>query len=125
MPVELAKDVIGLREIGAAGAERILELALGDLAVAISVDLREQIFQRILATRRLEGRSGLALRREQGAHGFRRNLRTAAGGGASAGALRIRGSVRLEGEQVWLVLTGTRRLRLLRRHQAKQAVDRG
>ena len=45
--VELAKDIVGLREIGAAGAERALELVLGDLAVAIGIDLREQVFQRI------------------------------------------------------------------------------
>src|SRR5262245_34151529 len=123
--VELAEDVIGLRSVGSAGAERILELVLGDLAVTVGIDLREQIFQRILAARRLEGRSRLALRRQERTHGFRRNMRTAAGRKACAGALRIRCSVRLEGEQVWLVLTGTRRLRLLWRHQAKQAVDRG
>src|SRR5262245_48058491 len=52
-------------------------------------------------------------------------MRTAATRRACAGALRIRRGIRLEGEQVWLVLTGTRRLRLLRRHQAEQAVDRG
>ncbi len=44
--VELVEDVVGLGEVGAAGAKRVLEFRLADLAVAIGVDLREQILQR-------------------------------------------------------------------------------
>ena len=44
--VELAEHAVGLRQIGAAGAERLFEFRLADLAVAVAVDLREQILQR-------------------------------------------------------------------------------
>ena len=44
--VELAEDVVGLREVGAAGAERIFKFRFGDLSVTIGVDLREQVLQR-------------------------------------------------------------------------------
>ena len=44
--VELVEDVVGLREVGAAGAERVFEFRFADLAVAIGVDLREQVLQR-------------------------------------------------------------------------------
>ena len=45
--VELAEHVVGLREVGAAGAERVFEFGLADLAVAIGIDLREQVLQRV------------------------------------------------------------------------------
>ena len=43
--VELVEDVIGLREVGTAGAERVLEFGLADLSVAIGIDLGEQVLQ--------------------------------------------------------------------------------
>ena len=45
--VELAEDIVGLSNIRSAGAERVLEFRLADLPVAIGIDLREQILQRI------------------------------------------------------------------------------
>src|SRR6201996_7824396 len=65
--VELVENAVGLRGVGAAGAERVFEFRFCDLAVAIGVDLREQVLQR--------GR--LALRRQQRLHGGGRNLRSA------------------------------------------------
>ena len=50
--IELGEHVVGLREIGAAGAERVLEFGLGDLAVAVGVDLREQSFSASRSRRR-------------------------------------------------------------------------
>ena len=79
--VELAEHAVGLREIGAAGAERLFEFRLGDLAVAVAIDLREQVLQRggaALGSRGRRSRRGLALCVEQRAHGLRRYLRTAA-----------------------------------------------
>src|SRR4051812_27713255 len=79
--VELAEHAVGLRQIGAAGAERLFEFRFGDLAVAVAVDLREQILQRAGAALGCRGRRpcrGLALCVEQRAHGLRRYLRTAA-----------------------------------------------
>ena len=43
--VELAEHIVGLREVGAAGAECVFKFRFGDLAIAIAVDLREQILQ--------------------------------------------------------------------------------
>ena len=54
--VELAENIIGLRNIGAAGAERALELGLADLTVAVAVDLREQILQRVRCAHGSAGR---------------------------------------------------------------------
>ena len=69
-----------LSRIGAAGAKRGLEFRFGELAVAIAIDLREQVLQRIRAARRTPRSPGpgLALRSEQRAHGCRRDLRTLA-----------------------------------------------
>ena len=46
--VELAEHIVGLRDVGSAGAERVLEFLLADLAIAVAVDLREQVLQRVL-----------------------------------------------------------------------------
>src|SRR5882757_1001671 len=82
--VELGEYVVGRLEIGAAGAERVLEFGFGDLAVAIGVDLREQVLHRVggAGGRRRRGRSrrGLALGLDQRTHDLRRYLRTAAAG---------------------------------------------
>ena len=43
--VQLGEDIIGLRDIRSTRAERVLEFGLADLAVAIGIDLREQILQ--------------------------------------------------------------------------------
>ena len=57
--VHLAEDVVGLRGIGAAGVEAVFKFRLADLAVAIGIELREQILQGIgLAGRCGGGRSG-------------------------------------------------------------------
>jgi hypothetical protein len=50
-------------------------------------------------------------------------MRNPSGRRAGAEPCRIRRSVRLEGEQIGLVLTRTCRLRLLRRDQTEQAID--
>src|SRR5689334_11844977 len=87
--VELAEHAVGLRQVGATGAERLFEFRLADLAVAI--DLPEQILQRggaALGCRGRRPRRRLALCVEQCAHGFRRNLRTAGTAGASSRADR-------------------------------------
>ena len=41
--VELAEDVIGLREVGPTGAKRAFKFRFADLAVAIGIELREQV----------------------------------------------------------------------------------
>src|SRR5258705_13936950 len=41
--VQLRQDVVGLREVGAAGAERVSKFRYADLAVIISIELREQV----------------------------------------------------------------------------------
>ena len=41
--VELAEDVIGLREVGSTGTKRTFEFRFADLAVAIGIELREQV----------------------------------------------------------------------------------
>src|SRR4029079_14813298 len=78
--VELAEHAVGLRDIGATRAERLFEFRLGDLAVAVAVDLPEQILPRVRAARgrRRRTRRRLALRIEQRVHGFRRYRCTAA-----------------------------------------------
>jgi hypothetical protein len=43
--IQLIEDVVGLREVGSAGAKGVFEFRFGDLAVAIGIDLREQILQ--------------------------------------------------------------------------------
>ena len=43
--VQLAEHVVGLRGVGAAGAEAVFKFRFGDLAVAIGIELREQILQ--------------------------------------------------------------------------------
>jgi hypothetical protein len=43
--IELAEDIVGLRGIGSTGAERAFEFRFADLAVAIGVDLREQVLE--------------------------------------------------------------------------------
>ncbi len=45
--VQLAEDVVGLREVGSAGAKGAFKFRFADLAVTISVELREQVFQRV------------------------------------------------------------------------------
>src|SRR3984893_19483202 len=82
--IELVEDVIGLRQVGTAGAERVLEFALAQLSVAIAIDLGEQILQGLRGIARCAAAGGgrrrrLALRRDQRAHGLRRNLRNAVG----------------------------------------------
>jgi hypothetical protein len=44
--IEFVEDVVGLRGVGAAGAERVFEFRFADRAVAIGIDLREQVLQR-------------------------------------------------------------------------------
>ncbi len=43
--VELAEHIVGLREVGAACAECVFKFRFGNLAIAIAVDLREQVLQ--------------------------------------------------------------------------------
>lgn len=45
--IQFAEHVVGLRHIGAAGAERALEFGFADRAIAVAVNLREQILQRV------------------------------------------------------------------------------
>src|SRR6267142_2393434 len=45
--VQLAEHVVGLRGVGAAGAEAVFKFRFADLAVAIGIELREQILQGI------------------------------------------------------------------------------
>ena len=43
--IQLVEDVVGLRDVGSTGTKGIFEFRFGDLAVAIGIDLREQILQ--------------------------------------------------------------------------------
>ena len=43
--VHLAEHVVGLRGVGAAGAEAVFKFRYADLTVAIAIELREQILQ--------------------------------------------------------------------------------
>ena len=43
--VHFAEHVVGLGGVGAAGAEAVFKFRLADLAVAIGIELREQILQ--------------------------------------------------------------------------------
>ena len=43
--IQLVEDVVGLRDIGSTGAKGVFEFRFGDLAVAVGVDLREQVLQ--------------------------------------------------------------------------------
>src|SRR5258708_1268729 len=70
--VELAEHVVGLREVGAAGAQRIFEFRLADLAITIGVELRKQVLQRIGPAGWGRGTRRLTLRGEQRGHGRRR-----------------------------------------------------
>src|SRR6266404_9965506 len=45
--VQLAENVVGLREVGAAGAERASKFRFADLAGTVSIELREQVLQRV------------------------------------------------------------------------------
>ena len=49
--VEFGENIIRLLDVGAAGAERILEFGFADLAVAIGVQLRKQILEGIRGAR--------------------------------------------------------------------------
>src|SRR5260370_33060423 len=69
--VELAEDVVGLREVGSAGAKCIFEFRFTDLAVTVGIELREQVFQRV----------GLAGRCRCGCGGGRLALGASQGGG--------------------------------------------
>ena len=60
--IELVEDVVGLREVGPTGAEGVFEFRFGDLAIAIAIDLREQVLQRA----RLAGRCRCGGRRCSG-----------------------------------------------------------
>src|SRR5262249_53756526 len=88
--IEFGKDIVGRGDVGAAGAERVLELLLGDRAVSVAVDLREQVLQRLrwVGGRRV-ARARLALGGDQRAHGLRRDLRPRARASAE-GATRRR-----------------------------------
>ena len=50
--VQLAENVVGLRDIAAAGAKRGFKFRFADLSVAIGVELREQMLQRVRAADR-------------------------------------------------------------------------
>src|SRR6202022_345164 len=123
----LAEHVVGLRDIGAAGAERVLEFGFAELAVAVGIDLREQVFQR-------GGFAGggcgcgsrcLALRRQQRAHRRRRYLRPTAGTGSWRRAWSGRGGAG-EIERVGRVLApGRRRRGRFRRGQRFEGVQCG
>jgi hypothetical protein len=43
--IQLFEDVVGLREVGSTSAKSVFEFRFGDLAVAVGIDLREQILQ--------------------------------------------------------------------------------
>src|SRR3954454_17139481 len=81
--VHLAEDAVCLSGIGSAGAERVLEFRFAELAVAVGVDLSEQVLEKVGFAGRRGGRAarGMALRRQQCAHGGRRYLRMAAATG--------------------------------------------
>src|SRR5262245_22083980 len=115
--VELAEYAVSLRQVGAAGAERVFEFRFGDLAVTVGVDLREQVLQRLGAALGCRGRSrrGLALRVQQRAHGLRRYLRT----GAGRAGTRTDRSRRTRGQEIEGILAdaGGWRGRRLRRRQ--------
>ena len=42
--VQLAEHVVGLRKVGSAGAKGVFKFRFADLAVAVGVELREQVF---------------------------------------------------------------------------------
>jgi hypothetical protein len=43
--VQLAENMIGLRNVGSTGAKRVFEFRFCDLAVTVAIDLREQALQ--------------------------------------------------------------------------------
>jgi hypothetical protein len=43
--IELAEYIVGRGSIGATGAKRVFEFGFADLAIAIGIDLREQVLQ--------------------------------------------------------------------------------
>jgi len=50
--IQFAEYIVGLRDVGAAGAKRVFKFGFAELTVAIGIDLREQVLQRV----RLAGR---------------------------------------------------------------------
>ena len=124
--VELGKHIVGLREVGAAGAERAFKFVLGDLAVAVAVDLREQVLQRVRSALAAGCRRArrLALRIEQRAHGLRRYLRAAAAR-SRVRAGRGRGRRGQEVERAFGILgdAGGLRRRGFRRRQRLQRIN--
>ena len=43
--IQFVEDVVGLREVGSPGPKGVFEFRFGNLAVAIGIDLREQVLQ--------------------------------------------------------------------------------
>ena len=90
--VERREHLVGVRRVGSADAERVLEFALADAAAAVGVELIEQILQRGVAAVRSRGGRACAAGLAAGADVPGAGLAAGEGAGLAAGVGRAAGA---------------------------------